>query len=30
MFGGGSGLYALANHLSDVVEHLGVTIVARR
>jgi Peptidase family S64 len=30
MFGGGSGLYALANHLSDVVERLGVTIVARR
>jgi hypothetical protein len=28
MFGGGSSPFAIANHLSDVLEHLGVTIVA--
>jgi hypothetical protein len=30
IFAGGSGRYAIANHVSDVLERLGVTIVARR
>jgi hypothetical protein len=28
LFGGGTGRYAVANHLSDVLQHLGVRIIA--
>jgi hypothetical protein len=28
LFGGGTGRFAVANHLSDVLKHLGVTIIA--
>ena len=28
MFGGGSGSFAIANHVSDVLQHLGVRIIA--